>query len=302
MLEIRIKDREFKNPIFTASGTFSPDFKDYCDTSKIGAIFTKTITFRAKEGNPPERLWEVPCGLINSIGLDNPGVDEFRKKELPEYFSLNTDIFVSIGGEKIEEFCKIIEKLEDTQIAGFELNLSCPNVKKGREFCKDLKNLEKLLKEVRKLTEKIIICKLSAMVNDICEVAKVCEDNGADALTLINTLPAFAVDVDTKRPRLGGVTGGLSGPAIKPVALWCVYKVRKVCKIPIIGCGGITSLMDVLEYLISGATAVQVGTYNFVNHKICEDLVDNLISYLKSREMSLSELIGSINDKVNNST
>ena len=302
MIEIKIKDKIFKNPIFTASGTFSPEFKKYCDTAKIGAIFTKTITLLPKEGNPPERLWEVPCGLLNSIGLDNPGVTKFKKKELPEYLGLGTEIFVSVGGEKIEEFCEIIEKLEDTKIAGYELNLSCPNVEKGREFCKDLKSLEELLREVRKLTPKVLICKLSAIVNDICEVAKLCEDMGADAITLINTLPALAINVDTRKPYLGGITGGLSGPAIKPVSLYCVYKVKKVCNVPIIGCGGVTSLRDALEYFIAGATAIQVGTYNFVNHKICEDLVDNLISYLKSKGIGIDELIGSVDDEIDSST
>ncbi|MCP4726151.1 MAG: dihydroorotate dehydrogenase [bacterium] len=297
-LSIKISDVGFKNPVFTASGTFGygSEVSDLYDVNLLGGVVTKTITRQPRAGNSPGRIAETTAGLLNSIGLANVGLDNFISDKLPYLKGLNTGIIVNVAGESIEDFVELITRLEaHDEIDGFELNLSCPNVSGGLDFSIDPKLAFKVIDRVKKVTKKLVIPKLTPNVTDITLIAKAVEDGGADAVSLINTLLGMAVDIKTKRPKLGNVMGGLSGPAIKPVALARVFSVSRKVKIPVIGIGGICSMEDVLEFLIAGASAVQLGTINFIDPMAPVKIISKLEDYFSNNKInSVSEIINTI--------
>lgn len=297
-LSVNIGDLRLSNPILTASGTFGygSEVARLYDVNILGGIVTKTITRAQRPGNPPDRLSETPSGVLNSIGLANVGIDNFISDKLPFLQTLSTSVFVNIAGESIDDFLHLIDRLEEHRgIDGYELNLSCPNVAGGLDFGIDPKLAGKIVKEAKRRSKKCIIPKLTPNVTDITAIAKAVEDNGADAISLINTIVGMGVNVKTRRPKLGKIMGGLSGPAIRPVALAMVYKVSKAVNIPLIGIGGISSANDVLEFLITGASAIQIGTFNFVNPKAPIGILDDLEQYLEINNFtSVKELSGSL--------
>lgn len=305
-LKVTISGIEFKNPLLTASGTFGygSEVSDLYDVNILGGIITKTITRKKRIGNPPPRIVETASGMLNSIGLANVGIDEFITDKLPYLQSLSTNVIVNIAGESHEDYLDLITRLENEDgISGYELNLSCPNVTGGLDFSIDPELAKGLVKDARKLTQRLLIPKLTPNVTDVTVIARAVEEGGADAVALINTLVGMAVDVKTRKPKLGNVFGGLSGPAIKPVALAKVYKVCKAVNIPVIGIGGISSTNDVLEFLICGAIAVQLGTVNFTDPMIPFEIIEGLEKYVAYRMKnsdngnikSIREIIGTIN-------
>jgi len=293
-LSVDIGRLKLKNPVILASGTCGVELQKFTDLSKLGAIITKTVTLNPRKGNLPPRIFETHCGMLNSIGLENPGVDVFIAEKLPEFMALKTKVIVSIAGETFSAFVKVARKLDDTQVDALEINVSCPNVEKGGVEFSNKESVYRLAKDIKKVTSKPVIIKLSPNVGNLEEVAMSAEDGGADAVSLINTLYGLAIDVDTKKPQLGGVTGGLSGPCIKPVALYYVYKVKEIVNIPVIGIGGISSANDALEFLVVGASAVEIGTANFINPNIGLEIVEGLNSYCdKNKINKLTEIINS---------
>ncbi len=261
-LSVKVAGVTFKNPVLLASGTwgFGEKLKSYLDLSTLGGLVSKGISLKPREGNPPPRLAETPCGLINAIGLENPGVEVFKKHILPQLLAFKTHLLVNIFGETIDEFLGVAEALKDEPITGLELNISCPNVAKGGlAFGHDPATVKTLVEEIGKIYSGFLVVKLPP-VGPVLDVARVALESGADALTVANTYPALAVDLASRRLALGRGTGGLSGPAIKPLTLKLVYDLYRELKAPIFGCGGITSGKDVLEYILCGAAAVQVGT------------------------------------------
>lgn len=291
-LSVDIGKLKLKNPVMLASGTCGPVLQKFTNLSKLGAVITKTVTLNPRLGNPPPRTFETHCGILNSIGLENPGIDTFVAEQLPEFMALNTKVIVSIAGETFSAYVEVARKLDNTQIDALEINVSCPNVEKGGIEFSGKESVYKLAKEIKKVTSKPIIIKLSPNVGNLEEVAISAEAGGADAVSLINTLYGLAIDVDTRKPQLGGVTGGLSGPCIKPVALYYVYKVNEAIDIPVIGIGGIASTYDALEFLIVGASAVEIGTANFINPNIGVEIVEGLNSYCDKNKINrLVEII-----------
>jgi dihydroorotate dehydrogenase (NAD+) catalytic subunit len=268
-LSVDIAGLKLKNPILTASGTFgyAEDYEEYIDLNQLGGIVVKGLSLKPTLGNPPPRIIETPAGMLNAIGLQNIGVDTFLEERLPLLKQFDTRILVNIYGHSIEEYSLIAEKFQGVEgVHGIEVNISCPNVKKGgMVFGTDPKETYNLVQRVRKKTSLPLIIKLSPNVTDIAVIAKAAKDGGADALSLINTLLGMAIDVDTRRPLLANITGGLSGPAIKPIALRMVWQVYNSVNIPIIGIGGIVNAQDALEFIIAGASAVQIGTANFID-------------------------------------
>ncbi len=277
-LSIRIGELELRNPVILASGTCGPELARFTDLKKIGAVITKSVSLDPMIGNLPPRTVEVYGGMLNSIGLENPGVHQFISQKLPEWLKLGIPVIASVAGKTKEEYIKIIERFESTAVSGFEINVSCPNVK-GAEFGKDPKVLLELTREIKRATKKPVIIKLSPNVSDIQASALAVERGGANAVSLINTIYGLKIDLMSRTPILGNITGGLSGPCIKPVALYYVYRASEVCKIPIIGMGGITNTQDALEFLVVGATAIQVGTWNFVNPNIGAEIVHGIDDY-----------------------
>ena len=299
-LSIKIGNTTFKNPIFVASGTFGygTENPELVDVSNIGAIVTKSITLNPREGNPPPRIVETPSGMINSIGLANIGVDKYVSEMLPVYEKIGSPIIMNIAGSSMEEYIKVMQQVEavSSNIVGYEINISCPNVKEGgMEFGVDCDMTEKLTKKLRKLTERLLIMKLSPNVTDISAIAKSSENGGADAVSAINTVIGMSIDHKTGKSNIYTTYGGLSGPAIKPVGLACVYKVYHTVKIPIIGIGGIVNSSDVIEYILAGSSAVQVGTANYRDPGIAEKILNDLNSYLDVQSLdSIESLIGSV--------
>lgn len=284
------------NPITVASGTFGLQHEQFFDLSKLGAIVPKRITLHPKEGNPPSRVMETPSGMLNAIGLQNPGLEEFIE-QLPAYERLNIPIIVNISGSNESEYAKLAAKLTETKkIHGIEINVSCPNVKKGgMQFGADSKMTAKIVKAVKRETNLTVITKLTPNVTDITEIAKAAEGVGSDAISLINTLLGTSIDIKSRKFHLANITGGLSGPAIKPVALRMVWQVANAVKIPIIGMGGISSVNDIIEFILAGATAVAIGTYNFVNPRACEEFIEGLEKYLVENNIKdIRELIGAV--------
>ena len=298
-LSVKLGPLELKNPIMPASGTFGwgEEFEPYVDLSKLGAIVPKSITLEPVEGNPPPRTAETPCGMINSIGLQNPGLKVFLQKHMPKLGSYSVPVIVSIAGFAVDEYAKLAGELDAVEgVAALEVNISCPNVKAGGiAFGTDPALVSQVLAGVRKVTKLPVIAKLTPNVQDIKPIAKVAADSGADALTVANTLKATAVDWRTRKPRLANVVGGLSGPAVKPHALYLVREVFNAVSIPVIASGGIMSAGDVLEFVVCGATAVQIGTANFVDPGTCGRLPLELDALLDETGIaSITGLVGTL--------
>jgi len=297
-LRIRLGRLTLKNPVMTASGTagYGEEIGEYIDLNKIGAFVVKGISLKPMEGNPPPRICETPCGMLNSIGLENPGLKGFIKDHLPFLKILKTKIIVNVLGSTIEEYIEICETLNDSGIHAIELNVSCPNVKKGGIFFgTDPLSLKELITEVKKRVRIPLITKLSPNVDDIKVFAKIAEDSGSDMISLINTIRGMSIDIDTRRPRLATITGGLSGPAIKPIALRMVWECYNAVKIPIIGMGGIMSARDAIEFMLAGASAVAVGTGNFINPGLTLEIIEGIRDYMAEHEVeSVRELIGAM--------
>jgi len=294
---------EFKNRVFVASGTFGygNEIRDLVDVNRLGGIFTKSLSWKPRSGNPPQRLVETASGMLNSIGLANIGVQTFIEEKLPYLRTLDTRVLVNIAASSLEEFCDVLCLLEEHDgIAGYEINVSCPNVKEGgMNFGTDCTMTAEITSQLRARTNKPLIIKLTPNVTHISEIARAAESAGADALSVMNTLIGMAVDVNTRKPILSTVTGGLSGPAIKPVALAKVYEVAKAVKIPIFGIGGIASTMDAIEFLLVGATAVQVGTMNFIDPAISVTITDGMENYARENNISdIGTLVGALDADV----
>ena len=302
MADLRVKVGlvEFKNPIFVASGTYGygMEVSELADITVLGAIVTKSITRYPREGNPPPRIVETPSGMLNSIGLANIGVETYIKKMIPLYEELKTPIIMNIAGSTEDEYCEILEitELVSSNIAGYEINISCPNVNAGgMEFGVDCDLTEQLTTRLRKLTDRLLIMKLSPNVTDIAAIGVAAEKGGADALSAINTLVGMSINTTNKKSNIHYGYGGLSGPAIKPVGLACVHKIYQAVDIPLIGIGGITSADDVLEYVLAGAAAVEVGTANYRDPNVGNSILVELDTLLDKNDIgSVPELVGKV--------
>ncbi len=299
-LTIEIAGIKFRNPILTASGTcgYGEELADIYDLSVLGGIVTKSITVKPREGHPPPRTAETASGMLNAIGLANVGVDKFIEEKLKFLEKYDTKVIVNVAGARVQEYVDICVRLADCPRADMvELNFSCPNVDEGMEIARDPSLAEKAVASVKRVFPRPVIAKLSPNVTDVALIARGCEAGGADALSLINTLVGMAVDIESFRPRLTNNTGGLSGPAIKPVALAMVNKVYKAVKIPLIGIGGITSYQDVVEFMLCGASAVQVGTALFVEPNAPVKIIKDLKKFLIKRRLSkVTDLIGQLRE------
>jgi dihydroorotate dehydrogenase (NAD+) catalytic subunit len=299
-LSVQIGRLRLKNPVMPASGTFGygEEYADFLDLNRLGAVIVKTITLKPRTGSYPHRSTEVASGFLASIGLQNVGVEHFIKKKLPFFAGIDVPLIVNIGGQSIEEYAELASIMNtQPRVDAVELNVSCPNVSKGGiHFGTDPELTRELVTRVRGVTEKTLVVKLTPMVSDIRLFAKICQEAGADGLSLINAPLGMSVDVKTRRSKLGrNMKGGLTGPAIKPLALYLVHEVSKSVNIPVIGVGGISSLEDALEFFIVGASAVQVGTWNFINPRITTDIIEGLQGYLKENNMrAFRELIGTL--------
>ncbi len=301
-LEVEIAGIKLKNPVMTASGTFGygEEFSPFIDLDKLGAMVLKGITLKLKMGNPPPRIIETPSGMLNSIGLQNVGVEMLIKEKLPYLKKFNTPVIINISGDTIEEYLELARRLgevsEEMGIAGLEVNISCPNVKKGgMVWGTDAKATYRIISNIRKATSLPLIVKLTPNVTDIKTIAQAAEEAGADALSLINTLVGMAVDIDSRKPKLANVSGGLSGPAVKPVALWLVRQVFQTVNIPVIGIGGIIKVEDALEFIIAGARAIEIGTANFVNPRVTIEIIEGIEKYLIENNIKdINELVGSL--------
>ena len=297
---VKIGNISFDNPIWVASGTFGygTENPELVDVGKLGAIVTKSITLYPREGNPPPRIVETASGMINSIGLANIGVDKYIKEMLPIYDNVSTKIIMNIAGTDINEYVEIIEKVESvsSSITGYEINISCPNVKKGgMEFGVDAAMTEELTAELRKRTNRLLIMKLSPNVSDIVSIGMSAQEAGADAVSAINTVVGMSIDSNSGKSNIYTTYGGLSGPAIKPVGLAAVHKLFQKLSIPIVGIGGIVSSKDVIEYVLAGSSAVQIGTANYRNPGTGENIVDQLNQEISdSKWESVKEMIGKV--------
>jgi dihydroorotate dehydrogenase (NAD+) catalytic subunit len=297
--EVEIGQIALPYPVVLASGTFGygEEYLGLLDYSKIGGIVTKGITLEPREGNPPPRVAETPAGMLNSVGLENPGVEAFVREKLPFFRERGIPCIVNVAGSSVEENAEIARILDvEDDVAGIELNVSCPNVKKGgMEFGRSVPLLKEVVSEVRKATSKTLITKLSPNVTDIAEMARTAVESGSDALSLINTLVGMAIDLESKSPVLGGITGGLSGPAIKPVALRMVWEVCRKVEVPVIGMGGIATSTDAIEFIIAGATAIAVGTATFYHPDAAAKVSDGIVEYMETHNIEdIHDLIGSL--------
>ncbi len=298
-LSIDFAGIKLKNPVLTASGTFGygEEFADFVDLNKLGGVIVKGISLKPIRGNPPPRIWETPSGMLNAIGLENPGVDVFLNEKLPYLRKFGTAVIVNMFGYSLEDYVAVAERLDDAQgIAGIEVNISCPNVKAGgMAFGTDLKATFELLSAIRKTTRLPLIAKLSPNVTDVTAFAKAAQDAGCNGLSLINTLLGMAIDVRCRKPRLANCTGGLSGPAIRPVAVRMVWQTARAVPLPIIGMGGILTGEDALEFILAGASAVAVGTANFVNPRATLEVLDGMASLLQEQSVrSIKDLVGKV--------
>lgn len=293
-LKVNICGIEFNNPVIAASGTFGfgKEFADYIDINRLGGISSKGLTLNKNLGNRGVRIYETPSGIMNSIGLQNPGIEYFIKEELPFLLDKDAVTIANLGGHSVEEYVEGAKLLEDTKVPIIELNISCPNVKEGgMAFGTDPKKASEVIKKVRQVSNKVLMVKLSPNVGDIKEFVKIAEDYGADCISLVNTFNALAIDVDKKSAVFENKTAGLSGPCIKPIALRMVYEASNATNLPIIGMGGISDYKDCLEFIMAGASAVQVGTSNFVDFNTMINIVDDLKDYMKKEKLeSLDEI------------
>ncbi|MEN2985102.1 MAG: dihydroorotate dehydrogenase [Thermodesulfovibrionaceae bacterium] len=304
-LKVKIGSLELKNPVLTASGTFGYglEYSQFIDLNLLGGIIIKGLSLKPKKGNPPPRIYETPCGMLNSIGLQNIGYEAFVKEKLPFLKKFNTKIVVNFFGENLDEYIEIANKLSKTDgVDALEMNISCPNKEtEWRKMGTEPELLRKAVKEVRAVVNKTLIVKLTPQVTDIAYMAKIVEDEGADAVSLINTFPAMVVDIKTRSSVLGTLTGGLSGPAIRPIAVRATWEVCKAVKIPVIGIGGIVDYSDALQFLIVGAKAVAVGTANFINPYATVEIIEGIERFLIEEGINnINDIIGSINEKANN--
>lgn len=298
-LKVKLGYLRLKNPVLVSSGTFgyAEEFSDFIDLRELGAIVTKTITLNPRPGNPPARTCETPAGMLNSIGLENPGLEVFIREKLPFLKKIGTPLIMSIASETgIEELITITKRVDEIkEIQAIELNISCPNIKNPRLISQDPKSTYEVVRMVRKVTQKTLIVKLSPNVTDITEIALAAERAGAGAASLINTLNGMSVDIETRRPKIAAITGGLSGPAIRPVAIRMVWEVYQKIRIPILGMGGIIDTSSALEFFIAGAAAISVGTANFINPKVSVEIIAGIKEYLiKNKIKDIKTLTGSL--------
>lgn len=298
-MRVDIGSLKLENPVMTASGTFgyAREFENLMNLHRLGAVIVKGISLHPRQGNPPPRIVETACGMLNAIGLQNVGVDRFITEKMNYLAGLNVPVIVNILGDSIAEYEEITTRLQGVPgVAGIEVNISCPNVKKGGvAFGTDPKMAAAVTAAVKGRSKVPVMVKLSPNVSDIGTVALAVQDGGADSVSLINTLIGMAIDLKTRKPALANVIGGLSGPAIKPVALRMVYEVARKVSIPVIGIGGIETAEDALEFMLAGATAVQVGTANFINPRASEDVVDGIAAYLTGEKLpSIRSIIGQL--------
>ena len=297
-LNITIGGVEFKNPVMTASGTFGSgmEYGEFVDLNKLGAVVTKGVANVPWPGNPTPRVTEVYGGMLNAIGLQNPGVDVFMERDIPFLKKYDTKIIANVCGKSVEDYIEVVEKLSDTDIDMMEINISCPNVKEGAiAFGQKAESVYNITDVLKKHSRKPIIMKLSPNVTDITEMAKACEAAGADAISLINTITGMKIDIERRSFALANKTGGMSGPAIKPIAVRMVYQCAKAVNIPIIGMGGIASSEDAIEFLMAGATAVAAGAMNFFNPYLTEELVDGIDRFLDNHNVSsVKDIIGCV--------
>lgn len=296
-LAVNLGGIKMKNPVATASGTFGfgLEYRPYIDLQRLGAIIVKGTTTSPRAGNPPPRIAETPSGMLNAIGLQNPGVDRVVEEILPRLAGLDTPVIVNIAGDTVEDYALVARKLDGAPgVAGLEVNISCPNVKKGGiQFGSDPRSAAEVTRAVKSSTGLPVIVKLSPNVTDMAAMAVAVAEAGADALSMINTLLGMAIDVDRRRPVLGNVTGGLSGPAVRPVAVRAVWQVYRAVELPILGMGGIMTARDALEFILAGATAVAVGTANFVNPRATLEVVEGIQQYMRENGFSdINELTG----------
>jgi len=298
-MSVELAGIKMRNPVMTASGTFGygAEFAEYMDLESIGAMITKGLSLRPKAGNATPRIVETPGGMLNAIGLQNVGVDAFIAQKLPYLSKVATPVIVNLYGNTLEEYGEVASRLDGLAgVAGIEVNISCPNVKQGGiVFGTDPQAAREVVRLVKKNTSKPLIVKLSPNVTDVVLMAKACADAGADALSLINTLTGMAIDLERRRPVLSNVTGGLSGPAIKPVALRMVWQVAKSVQLPIVGIGGIMNARDALEFILAGATAVEVGTASFLDPSAAQKIAQEMEQYLVDHKIgSISSMIGAL--------
>ena len=296
-LSVQIAGLELSNPVMTASGTFGygREFETYLNLNRLGGIIVKGLSLEPTAGNPAPRIVETPCGMLNAIGLENVGLEAFIAEKLPFLESLSPPVIVNVYGKTVEEYAELASRLNALRgVSGIELNISCPNVKAGGvAFGVDPDSADQVVGAVRSKTSKPLIVKLSPNVTDISEIAVRAEGAGADAVSLINTITAMAVDIEKRRPLLANITGGLSGPAIKPVALRMVWQVFQRVNIPVIGIGGIMNAVDAIEFIIAGASAIQVGTANFVNPRATMEILEGIERYFTENKIaSMADLVG----------
>lgn len=298
-LSVNIGNLQLKNPVMTASGTFGygTEYKDFIDLSKIGGVIVKGTTLNHREGNPYPRMAETPSGMLNCVGLQNKGVDYFIEHIYPEIKNYQTNMIVNVSGASIEDYIETTAKISELEkIPAIELNISCPNVKQGgMAFGTTCSGVESIVSAVRKAYSKTLIVKLSPNVTNIAEIAQAAEASGADSVSLINTLMGMAIDAEKMRPLLSTVTGGLSGPCVKPVALRMVWQVAKAVKIPVVGLGGIMNATDAVEFFLAGATAIEIGTANFIDPSITVKVAEGINDYLERHGcQSVKEIIGAL--------
>lgn len=297
-LAVNLGGLTMKNPVTTASGTFAAgmEYSDFVDVSALGAVTTKGVSLNGWEGNASPRIAEVPSGMLNSIGLQNPGVAHLKNEELPWLREQGSTTIVNVSGHSFDEYVQVIEALEDAPVDAYEVNISCPNVDAGgMTLGTHVPSVEKVVSLCREATSRPLIVKLTPNVTDITEIARAAEASGADAISLINTLLGMAIDVKRRRPVLARVVGGFSGPAVKPVALRMVWQCSKAVSVPILGMGGVTTGTDAVEFMLAGATAVAVGTANFMNPQATVDVIDGIIDYCEEQGVNdVNDLIGAL--------
>ncbi|OFY83133.1 MAG: dihydroorotate dehydrogenase B catalytic subunit [Bacteroidetes bacterium RBG_19FT_COMBO_42_7] len=297
---VSIGGLKFKNPVITASGTFGygSEFDDFIDISRLGGIILKGTTIEPREGNPYPRMAETPSGMLNTVGLQNKGIDYFEKYIYPKISGYETNVIVNINGSYVEDYFALAERVNKLdRIPAIELNISCPNVKMGgMAFGTNADSAREVIKAVRRVYSKVLIVKLSPNVTNIVDFARIAEEEGSDSISLINTLLGMSVDIKTMKPALSTITGGLSGPAVRPVALRMVWQVANAVRIPVIGIGGIISANDAIEFFLAGASAIQVGTASFIDPQISIKILDGILKYLTDKGFSdIKEIIGLIN-------
>ena len=298
-LSVKLGPLTLSGPLIAASGTFGygSEYAPIVDLSRLGAVVTKSLSVKPREGNPAPRIWETPAGMLNAIGLENCGLESFVQHRVPELAKIPTKVLVNVVGDSVEDYATICARLDGIEaVDGFEINISCPNVKHGCHFSSKPEDCLRLIQALRPTTKKLLMVKLSPNVTDIGAIARAAVDGGADALSLINTVLGMAIDPRTRRPRIANVTGGLSGPAIRPVAVRCVYQAARACPgTPIVGIGGIRTVADALEFFIAGACAVQAGTVNYIDPDFSNRFNAELNTWLESERLaSLTQLVGTL--------